>query len=71
MDAVTKELAGISAAIAGHCRKCFAFHYNEAIKLNVHQNDIKEVVELGRAVRSAGNRDVDEFAEKTIGQKLD
>ncbi len=67
MDAATKELAGIPAAIAGHCRKCFLFHYNEATKLNVHQKDIEEVVELARAVRPAGNRDIkDSFFDRRL-----
>ena len=35
MDAKTKELVGIAAAVAGHCQKCFAYHYNEAKKLAI------------------------------------
>jgi len=31
MDAKTNELAGIAAAVAGHCQRCFSYHYREDI----------------------------------------
>jgi len=62
MDQKTKELVGIAAAAAGHCQKCFDYHYNEAGKLGVAKEDIAEAIELAQAIRQAGAKSMDEFA---------
>lgn len=66
MDPKTKELAGIAAAVAGHCQKCFSYHYNEAKKLEIERNDIEEVIEFAKSIRSAGNQGMDEFVQKIL-----
>jgi AhpD family alkylhydroperoxidase len=68
MDRKTKELVGIAAAVAGHCRKCFAYHHVEAEKLGVDKGDIKEAIELAQALRKAGDADMDEYAGKLISK---
>ncbi len=62
LDPATKELVGIGAAIAGHCQPCFAYHYKEALRLGVSLEAIAAAVEMARAVRTAGNKHMDEFA---------
>jgi AhpD family alkylhydroperoxidase len=69
MDQKTKELVGIASAIAGHCQKCFSYHYNEARKLGIAEKDINEAMELAKAIRQAGDKGVDEFAEAIIKRK--
>lgn len=69
MEAKTKELAGIAAAVAGHCQKCFSYHYNEANRLEIERKDIEEVIEFAKAIRSAGNSGMDEFVERMVSQK--
>jgi len=64
MNARTKELVGIAASVAGHCQKCFDYHYNEAIKLSIAKEDIAEAIELAHAVREAGAKSMDEFAAR-------
>jgi len=61
MDAKTKELVGIAAAVAGHCQKCFDHHYNESGKLGVTKEDIIETIELAKAIRQAGVNSMDEY----------
>jgi AhpD family alkylhydroperoxidase len=68
MDTKTKELVGIAAAVAGHCQKCFSYHYNEAKKIGVEENDIKDTIEFAKAIRSAGNQAMDEFLHRMIDQ---
>ena len=68
MDAKTKELVGIAAAVAGHCQKCFSYHYNEAIRLAIEKGDIKEAIELARAIRGAGDTSMDEFVDRMLKQ---
>lgn len=69
MDGKTKELAGIAVAIAGHCQKCFSYHYNEAKKLGIVAGEINETVEFAKAIRSAGNQGMDEFVDRMLDQK--
>jgi len=69
MDLKTKELVGIAAAVAGHCRKCFSYHHAEATKLGVSVSNIQEAVELAQAIRQAGVKDIDEYVENARKQK--
>lgn len=69
MDEKTKELVGIAAAVAGHCQKCFSYHYNEAKRLDTKEGDIKESIELARAIREAGDKGMDEFVDRMLKQK--
>lgn len=69
MDAKTKELVGIAAAVAGHCQKCFSYHYNEAKRIGIDQKDIEEAVEFAKAIRAAGNQGTDEFINRMLIQK--
>jgi len=69
MDAKTNELAGIAAAVAGHCQKCFLYHYNEAKRIGINQKDIQEVIESAKAIRRTGGNNMDEFVDRMISQK--
>lgn len=69
MDAKTKELVGIAASVAGHCQKCFSYHYNEAKRIGIDQKDIEEAVEFAKAIRAAGNQGTDEFINRMLIQK--
>ena len=70
LDPKTKELAGIAAAVAGHCQPCFAYHYKEALSLGVPVEAIRAAVELARAVRSAGDRHMDEFVTRWMSEAV-
>lgn len=68
LDPKAKELAGIAAAVAGHCQPCFAFHYKEALRLGVSVAEIRQVVDLARAIRGAGDRHMDEFVNRRLSE---
>jgi AhpD family alkylhydroperoxidase len=68
MDKKTKELVGIAAAVAGHCRKCYDYHLGEAEKLGVAKEDIAEAIELAQAIRQAGAKSMDEFVARKQGR---
>ena len=65
----TKELAGLAAAIAGKCGPCFTYHYDEAVRLGIPENVILEVIEFAKDVRAAGDRHMDESAEKKMRRR--
>ena len=69
MDAKTKELVGIAAAVAGHCKKCFSYHYNEAKRLQIEKKDIEEAIEFAKAIRLAGNKGMDEFVDNMVSKE--
>jgi AhpD family alkylhydroperoxidase len=66
LEPKTKELVGIAAAVAGHCQPCFAYHYKEALRLGVSEEAIRATMELARAVRQAGDKHMDEFANRRM-----
>lgn len=66
LDPRTTELVGIAAAIAGHCQPCFDFHYKKALELGVSPEEIRAAVTLARAVRAAGDRHLDEHANRRM-----
>lgn len=70
LDPKTKELVGIAAAVAGHCQPCFAYHYKEALNLGATREEIQGAVELARAVRSAGDRHMDEFVTRRMSEAV-
>jgi len=70
LDERTKELIGIAASVAGHCRKCFLYHFKQAKKLGVSLEDTQEVIEFAGSISAAGDRGMNEFILKTIkGEK--
>jgi AhpD family alkylhydroperoxidase len=70
LDSLTKELVGIAAAVAGHCQPCFAYHYKEALAAGASLDAIQASVELARAVRSAGDRQMDELVSRRMAGEL-
>lgn len=70
LDLKTKELAGIAAAVAGHCQPCFTYHYKEALAAGAAPEEIQAVVELARAVRNAGDRHIDEFVARRMSETV-
>lgn len=66
LDPKTKELVGIAAAVAGHCQPCFAYHHKTALQSGATAEEIREAVELARAVRGAGDRHMDEFVVRRL-----
>lgn len=66
LDPRTTELAGVAASIAGHCQPSFDFHLQKAIELGVGLDEIRAAVTLARSVRAAGDRHMDEHADRGV-----
>lgn len=69
MDKKTKELVGIAASIAAHCRPCFLYHLKEAEKLQISSEDIRETTELAKAISQSGDKNMVEFAERRLKKR--
>jgi AhpD family alkylhydroperoxidase len=64
-----KELIGIAASVAGHCRPCFLYHFKQAKKLGVSIEDINEVIEFAKRISATGDKGMYEFILKIIKGK--
>ena len=66
MDAKTRELVAIAAAVAGKCHPCFAHHYKQAREEGIGEDLIREAVQLAKDIRASGDKHMDEFAERRM-----
>lgn len=66
MNATTRELVAIAAAVAGKCQPCFAYHYQQAIEQGINEEWIREAIQLARDIRASGDKHMDEFAERRL-----
>ncbi|MGD9780686.1 MAG: carboxymuconolactone decarboxylase family protein [Kiritimatiellia bacterium] len=64
MDATTKELVALAAAIAGKCQPCFAYHYKQAQELGIPDDQLREAIQLAKDIRASGDKHMDEFASR-------
>ena len=69
MDATTKELIAIAAAVAGKCPPCFAHHYQQALALGIAPASIEEAIQLANDIRASGDKHMDEFAARRMTAK--
>jgi AhpD family alkylhydroperoxidase len=69
MDEKTRELVGIAASIAGHCRICFQYHFKQAKKVGVPIEDINEVIDFSRSISTAGDKGMYEFILNQLKEK--
>jgi AhpD family alkylhydroperoxidase len=70
MDEKTREIIGVAASIAGHCRPCFQYHFKQAKALGVSLNDIHEVIEFAGRISAAGDKGMYEFVSKQLKKKM-
>ena len=66
MDKRTKEIIGIAASIAAHCQPCFLYHLKEAKKLQISSEDIRETIEIAKAINRSGDENMIKFAEQHL-----
>lgn len=69
MDEKTRELIGIAASLAGHCRPCFQYHFKQAKKLEIPTENITEVIEFARSISTAGDKGMYEFILKNLKER--
>lgn len=51
LNAKTKELVAVGAAVAGNCIPCLQWHYNKCMELGISVEDVKEAIEMARTVK--------------------
>ena len=61
------ELVAIGAAIAANCEPCFKYHYAQAKKLNVGDEDIAKAVGTAHAVKEVPAAAILKMASAVLG----
>lgn len=66
MDARTRELVAVAASLAGACHGCLRQHVAEARLHGTSEAEIREALEIGKAVRLAVSLNTDALAESLL-----
>lgn len=66
LDAMTVELAAVTASIAGGCRPCLDYHFKKALETGCTIEQIREAIELGKMIKQRPIKDIYEQAEKLV-----
>jgi AhpD family alkylhydroperoxidase len=61
-----KELIAIGASVAGHCQPCLTYHVDQAKRLGVGTDEIKEAVSVGRMVEKGAMAAMKKFAQSVL-----
>ena len=70
MDEKTREIIGVAASIAGHCRPCFQYHVKIAKALNIPMRDLEETIEFAKSISEAGNKGMYEWIQKQMTKEV-
>jgi len=64
-----KELVALGAALACNCEPCLRYHYREAKKLGVSDEDIRSALDMASAVKQTPARNASELSERLLRGK--
>ena len=62
-----KELVALGAALACNCEPCLRYHYREAKKLGIGDDDIRSALDMAAAVKQTPARNAQELVERLLG----
>jgi AhpD family alkylhydroperoxidase len=60
------ELIGLGASAAANCEPCFRYHYDQAKKLGISDDDMLQAVNLALTVKAAPHRSLIETAQQLL-----
>lgn len=66
MDEMTKELIAIGASISGHCQPCLTYHVDQAKRLGIDDDEIKEAIAVGKMVQKGAMAAMNKFAQTVL-----
>ena len=62
-----KELVALGAALACNCEPCLRYHYREAKKLDISDEDIRSAFAMAAAVKQTPAHNAQDLAERLLG----
>jgi AhpD family alkylhydroperoxidase len=66
MDEKIKELIAIGASISGHCQPCLTYHVDQAKRLGIGEDEIKEAMAVGKMVQKGAMAAMNKFAQTVL-----
>ncbi|MFX1380675.1 MAG: carboxymuconolactone decarboxylase family protein [Promethearchaeota archaeon] len=66
MDSKTEILIGMGAAVAAKCQNCLKFFISLARKNNIDENEIKQVIKIGKRVGLSSIKNMDKFISNSL-----
>lgn len=69
MDAETRELVAVAASMAGGCEDCLKQHVAEARRVGVRAEELREAVNIGRALALRVKLHFDALAETLLQEE--
>ncbi len=64
-----RELIAIGAAIAANCEPCFRYHFDQARKLGVTKEMMREAVAVGNGVKNASAQNILSLADRYLAER--
>ncbi len=61
MNDAEKELVAIGASVASHCMPCLEYHIEQALALDVPDEEIDEAIAVGQMVSRGATKKYGEF----------
>lgn len=69
LDAKTKELVALGAAVAGNCLPCLQWHYKKCRELGTTVEDIKESIQMAQTVKQVPIDKISSLADTLTGDQ--
>jgi AhpD family alkylhydroperoxidase len=70
MDEKTKELIAIGASISGHCQPCLTYHVDQAKRLGIGDDEIKEAISVGKMVQKGAMAAMNKFSQTVLDNSV-
>jgi len=70
MDARTKELIAIGAAVGAHCQPCLTYHVEKARELGIDDEEIRVAIETGHMVEKGAMSAMRKFSASVMDSSL-
>ncbi|HWQ07792.1 MAG TPA: carboxymuconolactone decarboxylase family protein [Holophaga sp.] len=68
MNESVRELVAIGAAMVSNCEPCFRYHHDQARRLGVSREDMREAVDVALAVKATPHQHVVETADRYLAR---
>ncbi|GAG24687.1 unnamed protein product [marine sediment metagenome] len=66
IDDKVKELIAIGASVSANCHPCIKYHVNKAREMAIDENEIQQVIEVGKMVRKGAAGEMDKVISAIV-----
>jgi AhpD family alkylhydroperoxidase len=70
MDDRVKKLIAVGASLGANCHACLEYHVGKALELGIDPDEIREAVDVAKAVRQGAASNMDKLALSLIRDRV-